>query len=1368
MNARSSGAEKPADPQAPGAAVLFHPVLRVVSRSLFHVPSSPHRVSVWGLAFLFLVAGLATASEGNVAILSEDLPASGAASSPQHLARTLTEAGFSTTFLNSAQLANEQVLNRGSFDVVILPYGGSFPVRAADCFRGFLHAGGKFLSLGGYAFDNLLDRAADGWHAYQPPVPPRVEGAAWFFELPAEELRGHGRLLFRGFLKTQGVAGPGFAHYSIYQVADDGSLPTWRDLCQVRGTADWTEQHFAFDIHPRARTVSLRAGLYRCRGTAWFDDVRITSDAGTVWVDAGFEEAPEADRRALRSWWRSDAQRCLWQNAVAHTGSNALQATLDFQIPRTDRLNTRCGRPEDGLEVEPTQLGVFQADYLLERARTAEAAPMQSIIPSGPVLQGPIEGWAAAGVVGWNAARWIPLMNAHDRYGRLRGAVGAMLRHYAGSWAGSSWAFFGVTNVDLFAPGNPQMNEALVSVTRSLVRDVYLASLTPDPACQEPGQPVAFSAPIFNGGRLARELRVALEFHAGVPGPETSAASQWTGPGRAPSSPGPLLTNLVFTLLVGPGETKNVTARITLPDRGPDFVHAIGRICEGAAELDCIESGVVVRDRRTLASGPKLRFRDNYLRFGRRPLLLFGTDDWGHVFNTDRETPLQWLRDMRQRRDLGVLIYENLQFGLPRSAEERERLFRKVDGIVQLSQKYGQVYFAGLLVGANVAAGDRELESHVDYAHAFAQRYQSVPGLIYYLNGDYRCELGDAVTPHWNQFLKERYGTDAALRGAWGPWAPAQPLGGIPSEEYRDWEQTWDDVSAYDRNCFRAWLMRRWNGAMIAGIRRSDSSHPTSGEFYQLPHGGVDLPSGIDGLDLANFGFFDRPGVDLARFPALCKYNDQRARGKSGGPGEYGVKTHPAWGDGQDYGYHTARTREQSMELFLAIPHYTLGLGASRLHNWCWKDDAQRVFPWGMVYPCDGVPKDTGLIHRNLSLLFRHFAPVDEEPIAYVLTPDHHRLGGAKWKVMDGILACIDLLLATHVHNLGTLNEESLAIPRSARLLLYPLPYCLPDSTYARIREWVQNGGVLYVSGDLSFDERRRRSRTDRLEELCGVRFTAECRPNIAVDPTDAADQPVLRVEPGRAAVLRQTADHVPLVLENRVGRGRVLFTTDPVELHAVPARQAQNLALYRRALDLAGLRPPGLEPDDPELHLFRVATRGGGTVHIVFNRDPNHPLRSVTITDGPSPVTLTVAGRRPGLLWRAASGALRAVETQGTCRVGDQTILVDETHGIVVALDGADLAHSRALLMMPTRPGTIRLFPAQRWVQPVVETGEIQNGNWRVCALDPIPAAGAPMQVQVSPDQALSLLLVAEARAIPRWRHAIERAMTDPGSLAD
>ena len=103
------------------------------------------------------------------------------------------------------------------------------------------------------------------------------------------------------------------------------------------------------------------------------------------------------------------------------------------------------------------------------------------------------------------------------------------------------------------------------------------------------------------------------------------------------------------------------------PLAGQDFYHLVARLGDGDQRMWTASKAVSsCRTSESSSPGPKLNFRDNYLRFGQRPLFLFGTDDWGYVFNTTRETPLQWLRDMRQRRDLGVMIYENLQFGLPR------------------------------------------------------------------------------------------------------------------------------------------------------------------------------------------------------------------------------------------------------------------------------------------------------------------------------------------------------------------------------------------------------------------------------------------------------------------------------------------------------------------------------------------------------------------------------------------------------------------------------------------------------------------------------------------------------------------------------
>jgi hypothetical protein len=1314
-------------------------------------------------------------AEGNIAIFKDDIPPSGAPADPDELAEMLRQPGWRVGWLNSDQLADPQCLNRDNVDALVLPYGASFPVKAADNFRRFLRTGGGFVSVGGYAFDNLLERTQAGWRPPSTNPPPAVDHAMWHCEIPSAELRGRGKLTFSGFLKADHVTGPGMAYLAIYQTAADGSLPEWKDLCQIRGTRDWEQVRHTFTVHPQAAVVDLRAGLYRCSGVACFDDIRLSDEAGQVILVSDFEQEFDPDQRQPHCWSRSDPHLCAVQSRTRHSGQRALMAQLRYETPAPERLNTRFGIPADDLRVEPTQLGVFDADYPLERVRFARAAPGQRVVEPALRIEGPLAGYAASGVVGFDQARWVPLINGYDCYGRLRGAAGALLRHYAGPYAGSSWAFFGVTNRNLFSKSEPAMAAALQGIVRSIARNTWLISLSTDYACYRQGEPVRLQLAVFNGGRREARLQVGVEVYEGEPleglwrGPDglsRNQASKGSPLSGTPAGRAKPVVTLTGALNLGPGRT-NLTSLEWKPRQfSTDFYHLLGRLWDDGREVDCLEGGFTVWNDQVIAAGPPLAYRDNYLRLGNRPMFMFGTDDWGYVFNTARETPLQWLRDMRQRRDFGVQIYENLQFGLPPSPAEQEQLLRKVDGVTQLAQKHQQVYFPCLLVGCNVAASDAQLAQHKEFCQVFAQRYHRAPGLIYYLNGDLRCQLSDAVTPQWNEFLRDRYGTSAKLRAAWGQRAPAQQLGSIPAEDFNDWGQAWGEVKAYDLNCFRAFLTRRWCSALIAGIRQFDTQHPTTAEFYQLPHQGVDILAGIDGLDLCNFGYFDRPNVDLARFPAICKYNDQRARGKSVGPGEYGVKTHPAWGDGKDYGYHLTRTRGQAIELFLGLAHYSLGLGASRIHNWCWKDDAHRVFPWGMTYPCDNVPKDILSVHRNQSLLFRQFAPVYQTPSVYVLTADSHRLGGGKWQVIEGILKSIDLALASHVDNLGTLNEAGLDIPGPAKAIFYPLPFCPQDETYARVLNWVRGGGVLYVSGDISYDELRQRTRTRRLEELCGVRFAGELYPNIALDAGSGRDQPCVKVEPLGARVLKQTAEGLPLVLEHQVGAGRVIFSTDPLELRRVPERRAAELELYQSVLRAAGIRRLGVSPDDPLLHVFRVALRDGGCVYVVFNTDESQPARRVTLTDCQPPVTLTVASRRPGLVWRDGRGNLRAVESQGECCLDSAPLATDETDGIIFTLDGKDLADSRALVLMPLKAGVVRWGRTAPWLKAIVETGEIHNGSWEAFETASAPAHGPTLDIRVTSDQALSLVLVCDRGAEPRWRKAIERAMTHPASL--
>ena len=191
------------------------------------------------------------------------------------------------------------------------------------------------------------------------------------------------------------------------------------------------------------------------------------------------------------------------------------------------------------------------------------------------------------------------------------------------------------------------------------------------------------------------------------------------------------------------------------------------------------------------------------------------------------------------------------------------------------------------------------------------------------------------------------------------------------------------------------------------------------------------------------------------------------------------------------------------------------------------------------------------------------------------------------------------------------------------------------------------------------------------------------------------------------------------------------------------------------------------VEPDDPRLHLLRQPLRDGGQVWILFNTDDSQPHRSFAITQAKRRLTLDVARRRPALVWLGSSGRVARDRNPRFLRHRRPGNLAGRNPGIVLTLDGQDVRHSRALLLMPLQAGQIEWLSTPVWKQPVIETGDINGGAWQTLDTQAVPTSKDRMQVRVSSDQALSLLLVCEDSARARWRQAVENAMTPAGGTA-
>jgi hypothetical protein len=1106
-------------------------------------------------------------------------------------------------------------------------------------------------------------------------------------------------------LKAEEVTGDGFAYMAVYQYAEDGQLVEFRDFATRRGTHDWSQQRYVFSPSNRVARLRIQCGLYRAVGTAWFDDVRLANITGL---------APVA-------------------------------------------MNTATGVPADGLVTRPEQIGIFDASYPLKRVRGMQSAAGQFVAAPDLRIDGELTGWVAEGVVGYDQARWIPLLQTFDRYGRNRGAAASMMLNYNGFYRGSAWAYFGVENLDLLADDDSPVAGLLPPLLRFLSAETYLHSLDTDRRLYRSGEPVRISVHAVNHGQ--RPQRADVEFRV--------IGSPFEHPAEA---------RVLHTrdAQIDPGAEQVFDAEFAPEQFTADLYQIVARLSLDGKPVDEMTTGFVVEDREIHRSAAESRFVDNYFTHGGRPMFLFGSDDYSHTYRSAFENPLTWAQDHRAARDIGLQVYENLQYTHP-GPELHEADWRAFRAMAQLTQKHNLVFMPGMLIGFNVAVDGPTLAAQSAICGQYAQQLGDTPALHYYINGDYRLDLSQspaAMARLWTEWLTARYGSRERLAEAWGrpvedrlDQVPLPPLSSA----------AWQDVAAADRARFEVWLTRRWNDAHVEVIRQHDGQHPIMSEYYQRPHGGLDLPLTIGAQDVSDIGYFDEPGKDIDQLPLAIRFNDLRARGKGVTLGEYGVKTHPAWTveNGATH-YHIRRSEEEQKRLFLAVAHYGLGLGAAKIQNWCLTDSPNRVFPWGMFYPHQHVPKDVAFVHRNQSVIWRMFAPRYEAPPLTLCLPDNLRLGNLQQLGIDVPYRAISGLMAGHF-DFNVINDHHLdALPAATRVLLYPSPFAVEDDVYQRLLAWVRAGGTLIVTGDLSYDGDRQPTRRARLAELLGVMFQAEQYPHVerhrgndlpvsfTFPPLESMSlRPCIVTTAQQAEVLGATDSGIPVLTRRSLGLGTVYWLADPLELDGQAASSAARRMLYAALIQHCGIQPQRVHPAADWLHVMRQPTRRGN-VHVLYNTRPDPGSESVVVETAAGDVTVNTRNGWPALVAVTDSKQVVAVNAYGQASVNNEPLIQGRGLKAALSLDGRDLRQSDAILIGPFETGNVQL--PSRTADWVAAVGEFRGGQWTT--LEQLTRLDGQIPLEIDEDRATCLILLCHPTQLDRWTDVLTNALQRPEQL--
>ena len=467
----------------------------------------------------------------------------------------------------------------------------------------------------------------DGIARVQIPVHLRQQSAAWSFDLSA---KGEGKQFkFVARLHTMNVeaASDGCASIGVEQLDAHGN-PAYAarlTLEELRGTTAWHPIERIFYLVPDCVTLRVKISLTNATGTLERSDVRLES------------------------------------------------------LPAQVRINTSLGWPEDSLTVRDWQLGVFDADYRLKRVASLRTLPRDSsaAVESGVAAKG----YAASGVVGMNYGRWVPVLEGIDASGRRRGAAGALMHHHNGPYTRSTWAFFGVDNLDLFAPGCKAGLTAFAIALRALTRKCFLHSVETNYATYRDGEAVRMRCQLSNYGLRGLTLKARVSV---LDGSTIAFSVTRDVPLRA-------------------GETSAMEEVWQPPNFDGEHYRVQVELLDQGAVVDSIESGFNVWKAKTLEAGMHFEFRDNYFQVEGRSLFLQGTDDYLHTFIDQDENASTWRADAQGCRDSAIDVYENLM-GL-RGPQHRptETWWRWVDAMLLNTQSVGGIFFPGMLVFSKTA-----------------------------------------------------------------------------------------------------------------------------------------------------------------------------------------------------------------------------------------------------------------------------------------------------------------------------------------------------------------------------------------------------------------------------------------------------------------------------------------------------------------------------------------------------------------------------------------------------------------------------------------------------------------------------------------
>ncbi len=427
-----------------------------------------------------------------------------------------------------------------------------------------------------------------------------------------------------------------------------------------------------------------------------------------------------------------------------------------------------------------TEEGIFPTYANTARKGLSNIVGMFNNAPGGGVYD-----YLSGYIFNWPRARWIPLVNAYDRVGRLRGSVISLLANFRGPYRGSGWIFCGVENEDLFSTQHPEFTQALLDGLQYLHFGLGLHDVLPEMDCYYQGEAVKVAASVENYEVVSR--RVSLNFQL--------ISSGSTSP----------VFEKRLDIVIEPGGKQRPSVSWKPQHFDSDLYRIRVSLFEGDRQIDTAESAFVVWDPKIIAQGPEVDFHANYFHTRGRAELLIGSRTMGlQPHGQADEDVLAWDRQFAQMRQYGVKVLSpvlgdsyipGLAWGKPGTPAVPLQAQRLMDAQVQLAQKH-HLIFGPVLFWPTKHMAMMQPEFSRRLCEELGKRYASVPGIIFYIFDDgvpytrlqsfqdwtkncveglYSSGRKYVVLGETGGVALQRYGSEAMTMPANGNFSPGHP-----------------------------------------------------------------------------------------------------------------------------------------------------------------------------------------------------------------------------------------------------------------------------------------------------------------------------------------------------------------------------------------------------------------------------------------------------------------------------------------------------------------------------------------------------------------------------------------------------------------